>query len=114
MKMRLHQQQSGVVSAVPLPCGQHKVQKPYRSHLLSTKKRDQRLNASTEGQSVHYVSVLHLNRSLPADQVFAAGFLANTSSLVNRTLMPALLGGAGTEHARLHTQFPAEAQTLMQ
>lgn len=76
MKMRLHQQQSGVVLAVPLPCGQHKVQKPYRSHLLS------------------------------ADQVFAAGFLANTSSLVNRTLMLALLGGAGTEHARLHTQFP--------
>lgn len=53
-------------------------------------------------------------RSLPSDQVFAAELLATTSSPVNCILMPALLGGAGTEHARFHTRFPAEAQTLLQ
>lgn len=46
----------------------------------------------------------------PDDQVFAAGLLANTSSHVNHTLMPALLGGVGTEHARFHIHSPAKAQ----
>lgn len=48
----------------------------------------------------------------PGDQVFAAGLLANTSSPVNRTLQPVLLGGVGTEHATFHTQSPAKAQWL--
>lgn len=44
----------------------------------------------------------------PGGQVFAAGVLANTSSLVTHTPMPVLLEGAGTERAKFRIQSPAK------
>lgn len=102
------------MSAVLRPCGR-KAERPRRFLLLSTKTHQAFKVTRSRGDTrfVFLESERKQKLNSPGDQVFAAWPLAGMSSVVNHTLLPALQGGAGTEHAKLHIQPPAKALWLV-
>lgn len=53
------------------------------------------------------------NLNSPGDRALGAGPLANMSLVGTRTRRLALLGGAGTGHAKFHTQSPTKTEEAL-